>query len=461
MLPLSNENLLFRIKGGIWLEGTINKTDEEGIKAGFREAMKEVMSKVNSQIFTLCNRGGPLYMWPRTHASTHPSELQDETLCKTILKYVTFEVSESVRKLSKKKSMKIVPLKVINLQILFELSRTDVVEKVMIQHNKMSRTHFKLNLPLDVVVFANPEDTWSSLQDQFLEAVIAQLTAMDNCIQRYTKGKTVPIPHAYHFELPERTILTTVIYPAGISDKTLEPERKVLHAELGLDNKPFLRRSMSYCFPSDEIKSKYLKNVHRYIAAPDPDQFKVYLVHGSYTFHHRLQDDSNDSGWGAPYRCIQVIISWFNSQGYIDISLPTVEDLQDAMTKVEDEFVNIAGTKEWPTGEQFASLLKSYQISAVNYDFRTSGEQPMHISAHFEEQGSPVMIFSEPKAYILLGIAVNDDPNATKLLVLDTMYTGNDEVANVIEKVVSWKGGEFWDEMEVYGLCQPQRPEGV
>ncbi|XP_072373665.1 ufm1-specific protease 2-like isoform X2 [Scyliorhinus torazame] len=358
MLPLSNENLLFRIKGGIWLEGTINKTDEEGIKAGFREAMKEVMSKVNSQIFTLCNRGGPLYMWPRTHASTHPSELQDETLCKTILKYVTFEVSESVRKLSKKKSMKIVPLKVINLQILFELSRTDVVEKVMIQHNKMSRTHFKLNLPLDVVVFANPEDTWSSLQDQFLEAVIAQLTAMDNCIQRYTKGKTVPIPHAYHFELPERTILTTVIYPAGISDKTLEPERK-------------------------------------------------------------------------------------------------------AMTKVEDEFVNIAGTKEWPTGEQFASLLKSYQISAVNYDFRTSGEQPMHISAHFEEQGSPVMIFSEPKAYILLGIAVNDDPNATKLLVLDTMYTGNDEVANVIEKVVSWKGGEFWDEMEVYGLCQPQRPEGV
>ncbi|XP_038659899.1 ufm1-specific protease 2-like [Scyliorhinus canicula] len=460
MLPLSNEDLLFRIKGGIRLEGTINKADEEGIKAGFKVAMKELLSKVNSNIFTLCNRSGPLCMWPKTHASTQPANLQDETLCKAILKYVTVEISESVRKYARKKTVKITPLKVINLQVRFELSRTDVAEKVIIQHNKMARTHFKLTLPLDVVVFANPEDTWSSLQDQFLEAVTAQLTVMDQCIQRFTKGKTVPIPQAFHFELPERTTLTTVIYPAGISEKVLEPERKVLHGELGLDNKPYLRRSMTFCFPTDENKFKYLKNVHRFIAPLNPDEFKVYLVHGSYTFHHCLQDDSNDVGWGVPYRCIQVIISWFNYQGYINIPLPTVEELQDGLTKGDEEFVNIAEIKEWPTGVQIASILKSYQISAVNYEFRTN-DQPTHLISHFEEQGCPVMIFSEPKAYILLGIAVNDDPHATKHLVLDTMYTGNDEVTNVIEKAVSWKGRDFWDEMEVYGLSQPQRPEGI
>ncbi|XP_078071415.1 ufm1-specific protease 2-like [Mustelus asterias] len=369
-LPIDNEDLLFRIKGGVQLEGVISKTDDEGIKAGFKEAINELMSKVNSQTFALCGLDGSLYMWPKTHASTHPSELQEDTHCKAMLKYVTVEVSDLLKKLSKKKSLKIIPLRVINLQIMFDLSRLDHVEKVFLHHNKMSRLHFKMTLPIDVVVFAKPEDPWAKLQDLFVEAVTAQLSAMDKCIQQYTTGKTVPIPQAYHFELPKKTTLTTVIYPAGISDQTLEPIRKELHTELDLSNKPFLRRPMAYCFPSDELSFKYLRNVHNYIPAPDPEEFKVYQVHGSYNFYHCMQDNSNDALWGALYHCLQVILSWFNCQGYIDTPVLSIEELQEMVTKIDDEFVNLVGIKGWLHGDQIIGLLKLFNISAFNIDVR-------------------------------------------------------------------------------------------
>ncbi|XP_078413598.1 ufm1-specific protease 2-like [Cetorhinus maximus] len=371
-LPLDTENFLFRIKGGIQLEGVLNKTDEEGIKAGFKEAINELISKVNSQAFILSGHSGSLYMWPKTHASTHPSELQEDSHCKAILKYVTVEVSDSLKKASKKKSLKIIPLKVINLRILFETTRPDFVEKVLIQHNKLSRIHFKLTLPIDVAVFANPEDSWGKLQDQFVEAVTQQLSAMDKCIQRYAKGKSVPMPQAYHFELREKPSLTTVIYPAGISDETLQPQRKELHTELGLGDKPIFRRSMAYRFPSDELATKYLRNVHKYIPAPDPEEFKVYLVHGYYTFYHCLQDNENDIEWGAPYHCLQIVISWFNSQGYFDKPIPTVEELQEMLTKIDEEFVNVMGAREWFTAEQMTALLKLFNISSTNTEIRLS-----------------------------------------------------------------------------------------
>ncbi|XP_059501022.1 ufm1-specific protease 2-like [Stegostoma tigrinum] len=329
MLPLDTENLLFRLKGGIELEGVSNKTDEQGIKAGFKEAIKELISKVNSEAFVLNGLGGTLYVWPKAHASTYSSELQEDTQCKAILKYVTVEVSDLLQKASKIQFLKIVPLKIINMQILFEMARADQTEEIVIQHRKMSRIHFKLILPIDVVVLANPEEPWGKVQDQLVEAVTAQLSAMDNCIERYTNGKTVPQPQAFHFELPEKTTLTTVIYPAGVSDAILELQRKELQNELGLDNKPYFRRPMAYVFPSAEMETKYLKNVHKYIPAPNPDEYKVSLVHGTYTFHHCLQDNEKDKKWGALYRCLQVVISWFKFQGYIDKPVPTVKEIRE------------------------------------------------------------------------------------------------------------------------------------
>ncbi|XP_048475337.1 ufm1-specific protease 2-like [Rhincodon typus] len=325
----------------------------------------------------------------------------------------------------------------------------------------MSRIHFKLTLPIDVAVFASPADPWGKIQDQFVDAVTAQLSAMDKCIQRYTNGKTVPMPQPFHFELPEKTTLTTVIYPAGVSDETLETQRKELHAELGLDNKPFFRRAMAFCFPYDEMKIKYLRNVHKYLPSPDPNEFKISVVHGSYFYYHCLQDNENDAEWGAPYRCLQVIISWFNYQGYFDKPVPTVTEMQEILAKVDEGFVNLVEGKDWIPLEQMVAILNVFSISAITKDIRQDVDEPIDLSLHFKEQGTPVVLSAEPFACVLLGIAVNEEANVKKILVLDTIYTGSDDLATIIEKAVDWKDEEFLSGLEVYGLFLPQRPEGV
>ncbi|XP_043577170.1 ufm1-specific protease 2-like [Chiloscyllium plagiosum] len=325
----------------------------------------------------------------------------------------------------------------------------------------MSRIHFKLTLPIDVVLFADPADPWGKIQDQFVDAIITQLSAMDKCIQRYTNGKTVPMPQAFHFELPEKTTLTTVIYPAGISDETLEPQRKELHALLGLDNKPFFRRSMAFCFPSDEMKAKYLRNVHKYIPTLNPDEFQIFGVHGSYIFHHCMQDNENDAEWGALYRCFQVIISWFNCQGYINKPTPMVTEMQDILTKFDEGFVNVVEEKDWIPLEQMVAILNAFSISTTTKDIRPEVDEPIDLSIHFKEQGTPVAFTAESTACVVLGIAVNEEANIKKLLVLDTGYTGNDDLASITEKAVDWKDEEFLMGLEAYGICLPQRPDGV
>ncbi|XP_059500999.1 ufm1-specific protease 2-like [Stegostoma tigrinum] len=444
-LPFNTEDLLFRIKGGIQLEGVINKADEEGIKAGIQEAIKGLTSRIESKAFVLSCLGGPVYMWPKTHASTHPSELQEDTQCKAILKYVTPEVSDLLQKASQKKLLQVTPLKVINMDVQFDVEKVGPFGKMVVQHNKMSRGHFKLTLPIDVLVFANPEEPLGKLQDQLIEAVTTQLSAMDECIQRYTKGKTVPQPQAFHFDLPKQTALTTVIFPAGVSDETLELQRKELHAKFGLENKPFFRRQMAFSFPADEVESKYYKDIHKYIPAPDPNEFKVSFIHGSYTFHHCLQDGEKDRDWGAPYRCLQVIISWFYLQGYIDTPVPLISEMK--------EFIILCSAEK-------ASNIQSYHCwrLIVNPDVFFQNTGMPAVKGRLELLAQDV---SGHKAFVLLGMALNEETNLSKVLVLDTMYTRLDDFNWIIDKAVEWKGKEFWNEMEIFALILPLRPRGI
>ncbi|GCB63128.1 hypothetical protein scyTo_0004357 [Scyliorhinus torazame] len=381
---------------------------KKGIKDGFSDAMKDLMKKVNSQSFVLFGWESSLYIWPKSGFNTQPTELQANSSCKSLVKLIPIEVNDYLKKISKKKSVKVEPLKVINLELLFELTRPDVIETVTVHNDQKSRIHFKLTLPVDVVIFAHPDDQWIKTQEKIVEAVSEQLLGMDQCIQKYTKGKNVPIPQAFHFELPESTILTTAIYPAGYKEKDLEPQRKELHDKLGLGDKPYLRRPMSYDFPNDDLLNKYVKTVHKYIPIPSTEEFEVYVVHGSYTFHHYLQDDINDSGWGCAYRSLQTIISWFNCQGYIDIPIPTHETIQKMLVTAGDK---------GPSGE--------------------------------------------PLAHTLLGVAWNEETGAVKFLILDAHYSGEDDWANIVERAIDWKDEDFWDQMEPYNICLPQRPQGI
>uniref|UniRef100_UPI00398ED375 ufm1-specific protease 2-like n=1 Tax=Pristiophorus japonicus TaxID=55135 RepID=UPI00398ED375 len=474
MLPLESEILLFRIKGGIELDRAISKTDEEGIKAGLTEAINNLIVKVNSNALVVSGLGGSLYLWPKNYRSTRQYELPEDAHCKAILKFVTVEINDDIKKLSKKKSTNIIPVKVINLQIMFELTRLDVIESVTVQHNTKSCIYFKLTLPVDVVILANPDDPWGNLQNQIVEAVSTQLSEMKKCIQRYTKEMSVPIPQAFHFELPDKTTLTTVIYPAGISEETLETQRKELHTELGLGDMPFLRRPMAFDFPNDELKNKHVKNLHKYISLPSSDMFKIHMSHGSYSYQHL-----SDNGWNAAFRCLQTTISWFNFQGYINIPIPTLEDMQRMLTSLDKTSEGVV-TLDWFGSVTFSEVLTSLGISTASMNIQPAPDTSMdssHLIAHFENHGTPIVIYAvqignveeaaeapeviEPKAYMLLGVAVSAVSDDRKFLILDAQCTASDDLVSMVEKAIEWKSNEFWEQSELFELCLPQRPDGV
>uniref|UniRef100_UPI00398EF5F6 ufm1-specific protease 2-like n=1 Tax=Pristiophorus japonicus TaxID=55135 RepID=UPI00398EF5F6 len=462
MLPLDAQDLLFRVRGGLYLDGAINKEGE--IKASLSEAIKNLINKVNSQTFVLFGVDSSLYMWPKSRSSTEPGAMNETATCKTILKFVPLEVNDYLRKLPKKKSVKVEPLKVINLELLFELTRPELVESVTVQYNTKSSTFFKLTLPVDVVIFVNPDDPWEKLLNLVVEAVSVQLSEMDSCIQRYGKKNSIPIPQAFHFELPEKTTLTTVVYPAGITDDELEPQRKELHTKLSLGDKPFLRRPMAYHFPADEIANTYLRNIHKYIPLPDAEEFGVHVVHGSYTYHHYLQDDINDTGWGCAYRSLQTIISWFNFQGYINVPIPSHEEIQKMLVSAGDTAPDIVGSADWIGSFEIRTVLNTLGVTSKVLSFSTGSEIVMsarELSEHFIVQGTPIMVGGEPLAHTVLGVAWNESTGASKFLVLDAHYAGEDDWSSAIERGVEWKSADFWDQSEPYNICLPQRPEGI
>lgn len=38
---------------------------------------------------------------------------------------------------------------------------------------------------------------------------------------------------------------------------------------------------------------------------------KLSIVNGLYSYHHYMQDNFDDNGWGCAYRSLQTIVSWY------------------------------------------------------------------------------------------------------------------------------------------------------
>ncbi|XP_055486460.1 ufm1-specific protease 2-like [Leucoraja erinacea] len=337
------------------------------------------------------------------------------------------------------------------------MGKVEDIGNLFIVHDKKSRAYYNMILPIDVVVFAQPEKPWKQLQDEFMGLITSQLSEMEQCIEKYADGKTIPIPQPFHFELPENDTLITVVYPGGVPEEKLEPERQELHTKLGLDNRPYFHRAMAYYFPSDDLLSVYIRNIHKYISLSDPGSFKgIYLVHGYYTYHHILEDHHNDIAWGSPFHCLKCVINWFRIQGYVSKPLPSVGDLQKILLYAPHEI--IVESIEWIGSHEITGLLSYFGISADTMHVqKTPGNflDQRKIAKHFIEHGTPVIISSQPQSYVLLGVAMSDALENSRYLIMDPDITGIYDMAKIIEKAIEWKGADFWETSEVYDIFLP------
>lgn len=76
---------------------------------------------------------------------------------------------------------------------------------------------------------------------------------------------------------------------------------------------------------------------------------RVETVRGIYAYHHYMQDNFDDSGWGCAYRSFQTIWSWFLLNGFTDKPIPTHKEIQQVRKSFTSE----------RTGIRFSALLTS------------------------------------------------------------------------------------------------------
>lgn len=291
---------------------------------------------------------------------------------------------------------------------------------------------------------------------------------------------------AHHFRPPGWAVPITCCY-ARLSDdadeveQRLLPQRVELHKLLGLpDDVPMLRLANAAAWGGGGGgegegggRAVRLRDVH-VGAAPPAIGGAPSLIRGSYEYYHYMQDRFNDSGWGCAYRSLQTIVSWFRLQQYTAKPVPSHREIQQLLVKLGDKDPSFIGSSNWIGAIELSYILNEYlgitcKIMTVN----RGADIPSHareLAAHFESQGTPVMIGGGVLAYTLLGVQFDELTGEAAFLILDPHYTGGEDLKKIQQGTwVAWKvpgdsaaaGGPLYVDDTFYNFLLPQRPSTV
>ncbi|KAK8929050.1 putative Ufm1-specific protease [Platanthera zijinensis] len=350
---------------------------------------------------------------------------------------------------------------------------------------------------LDVLCFSSKDfPVASAISKLVVPGLIDQLTALKKAISPKNlshhpqlqaqllalKGKLSEIfrLQAYHFLPPGILHPITAVYELTYGEREVEQseKRRSLHSRLGLPlDRPLLlianaltcgRKSNNFLrngYP-------YLKNVHTQIPSSGVSGGVISLVDGSYEYYHYLLDGIDDNGWGCAYRSLQTIMSWFGLQHYTSVEVPSHREIQQALVEIGDKEPSFVGSHEWIGAVELSFVLdKLLGVSCKIMNVRSGAELPekcRELAAHFESQGTPVMIGGGVLAYTLLGVDYNEASGDCAFLILDPHYTGNDDLKKIVsggwcgwKSAVDSKGRSFFLKDKFYNLLLPQRPNMV
>mmetsp|Transcript_25732 Transcript_25732/g.64620 ORF Transcript_25732/g.64620 Transcript_25732/m.64620 type:complete len:838 (-) Transcript_25732:132-2645(-) len=224
-----------------------------------------------------------------------------------------------------------------------------------------------------------------------------------------------------------------------------------------------------------EISDGKLLRVHTHASASsgavggsEEGSSRVYGVQGPYVYYHYLQDREQDAGWGCAYRSLQTICSWFALQGYVPLSAPpTHRQIQETLVRIGDKQPRFAGSREWIGAIELSLCLDAlYGVSCRVLNLRSGAEFPQRsaeLAAHFEREGTPIMIGGGVLAYTLLAVDWNQRSGEVRYLILDPHYEGSDQrPRHIVQKGwVAWKSSKLFLKDRFYNLLLPQRPHVV
>jgi hypothetical protein len=259
-------------------------------------------------------------------------------------------------------------------------------------------------------------------------------------------------------------------------NEALLEQRRKLHHALGIPLfRPVFRVVCAADLTSNYVAppcGHHLVDVHVGIPAPEMPGARLFLVDGHYAYYHYMQDGVNDRGWGCAYRSLQTIVSWFRLNRYTDIDVPSHTDVQRALVRTGDKPATFVGSHDW-----IGSLEVGFYLGEVlgvewkNIMVNTGpalATKARELAAHFEIEGTPVMMGGGNLALTLLGVAWNEDTGDVMFLVLDPHYTGPEDIEAIQEKEVmmegtratpcGWRSPQSFSRTTFYSLCLPKRP---
>lgn len=341
------------------------------------------------------------------------------------------------------------------------------------------------NFKLDVLCFSSKNfPVASAISKLVVPGLIDQLMALKKAISPnlFTHH---PQLQAYHFLPPGILHPITAVYELTYGESEMEQseKRRSLHSRLGLPlDRPLLRIANALTFgrkSNSLLRNErlhkgysYLKNVHTHISNSGVSGGVLSLIDGSYEYYHYMLNGIDDNGWGCAYRSLQTIISWFKLQYYTSVEVPSHREIQQALVEIGDKEPSFVGSHEWIGAVELSFVLeKLLGVSCKIMNVRSGAELPekcRELAAHFESQGTPVMIGGGVLAYTLLGVDYNEVSGDCAFLILDPHYTGSDDLKKIVsggwcgwKKAVDSKGRSFFLKDKFYNLLLPQRPSMV
>ncbi|XP_071452511.1 ufm1-specific protease 2 [Hetaerina americana] len=341
----------------------------------------------------------------------------------------------------------------------------------VIQHQKGNFKCLQMVLPVDSLSLVHRDTKAPHLYSILVESVCSQLRASKECIlsqmlQQSQSGslKCPSQPTPYHYLPSPCGHFVTLLLPRDSTDAELEFERRILHSRLALtDSIPLFRRNNQYVFRDEMPPNSPLINPHETLSPSGVQGGEESLVQGLYSYHHYMQENMNDNGWGCAYRSLQTIISWFRYQGYTNKPIPSHQQIQKCLVDLGDKPSSFIGTKQWIGSTEVSFVLDSMLGVSSRIISVSSGEEleakGRELAYHFETQGTPVMIGGGVLAHTILGVHFNAVTGDLKFLILDPHYTGGEDLGIIQNKGwCGWKPTTFWDKTAYYNLCLPQRP---
>nr|XP_033330959.1 ufm1-specific protease 2 [Megalopta genalis] len=339
----------------------------------------------------------------------------------------------------------------------------------VLQYVKRQFSSFECNLPIDTLSLVNLDVSSADLHGILVESMCRNIKLIEKCFDDQLKQpeQSTKLPISIHFKPQGLGHLFTVVYPKGNTDKETVPYREVLHKTLALEmTRPCFCYGNAVRFSSTVQADDVLLNPHEAISQNNDmlnSTRNVGIVQGLYAYHHYMQDNFNDNGWGCAYRSLQTIISWYRLQGYTEVPVPSHHTIQKCLFDIGDKPSNFIDSKQWIGSTEVGFVLESLLGISVKILCASTGEEVSQLAPnlihHFQTQATPVMIGGGVLAHTILGVSCDESTGDVKFLILDPHYTGTEHLPTIISKGwCGWKSKDFWKKNAFYNMCLPQRP---